>query len=129
MRAIVQRVSRASVRIGALAEAPPVERSGTSERVCEPRSDSEDAPERAGESCLNPRLADSAAPWSCVKNRVVAAIGGGFVVLLGVGRDDSEADADFLVDRILGLRVFADTAATLAERGCRAQRASESASC
>jgi len=30
------------------------------------------------------------------------------VVLLGVGRDDTEADADFLADRVLGMRVFAD---------------------
>ena len=32
------------------------------------------------------------------------------MVLLGVGRDDRETDADFLLDRILGLRVFADAA-------------------
>ena len=30
------------------------------------------------------------------------------MVLLGVGRDDTEADADFLADRVLGMRVFAD---------------------
>jgi D-tyrosyl-tRNA(Tyr) deacylase len=40
----------------------------------------------------------------------VPAIGRGFVVLLGVGRGDSETDADFLVDRIVGMRVFADAA-------------------
>ncbi|HXD90991.1 MAG TPA: D-aminoacyl-tRNA deacylase [Candidatus Binataceae bacterium] len=38
------------------------------------------------------------------------AIGRGFVVLIGVGRGDIDADADFLVDRIAGLRVFADAA-------------------
>lgn len=30
------------------------------------------------------------------------------MVLLGVGRDDTEADADLLADRVLGMRVFAD---------------------
>jgi D-tyrosyl-tRNA(Tyr) deacylase len=39
---------------------------------------------------------------------VVGRIGLGFVVLLGVARDDSEQDAAFIADRIIGLRVFAD---------------------
>jgi len=43
-----------------------------------------------------------------VDARVLGRIGLGFVVLLGVARDDSEQDAAFLADRILGLRVFAD---------------------
>jgi D-aminoacyl-tRNA deacylase len=34
----------------------------------------------------------------------------GFVILLGVAKDDSISDAEFLVDRIVGLRVFADQA-------------------
>jgi D-tyrosyl-tRNA(Tyr) deacylase len=37
-------------------------------------------------------------------------IGPGLAVLLGVARDDTEADAEFIADRILGLRVFADDA-------------------
>ena len=37
-------------------------------------------------------------------------IGRGFAVLLGVARDDSAADVEFITDRILGLRVFADAA-------------------
>src|SRR5258708_35355232 len=37
-------------------------------------------------------------------------IGPGFAVLLGVAHDDTEADAEFIADRILGLRVFADDA-------------------
>ena len=37
-------------------------------------------------------------------------IGPGFAVLLGVAREDTEADAAFIADRILGLRVFADAA-------------------
>lgn len=35
-------------------------------------------------------------------------IGHGFVVLLGVARGDDESRADKLVDKIVGLRVFAD---------------------
>jgi len=45
-----------------------------------------------------------------VDGRVIGAISRGFVVLLGVGRGDSENDAEFLVDRITGIRVFADEA-------------------
>jgi D-tyrosyl-tRNA(Tyr) deacylase len=43
-----------------------------------------------------------------ILGRVVGTIGKGFVVLLGVGRGDTEDDAAFLVDRTVGLRVFAD---------------------
>jgi len=35
-------------------------------------------------------------------------IGPGLVVLVAVGRNDSEKDADFLVAKIAGLRIFAD---------------------
>jgi D-aminoacyl-tRNA deacylase len=45
-----------------------------------------------------------------VGGKCLGKIGAGFAVLLGVARDDTEADADFIADRILGLRVFADTA-------------------
>ena len=37
-----------------------------------------------------------------------ARIGKGFLVLLGVHRDDTEADAKRLADRVCGLRVFED---------------------
>jgi D-tyrosyl-tRNA(Tyr) deacylase len=42
--------------------------------------------------------------------RIIGKIGPGFVVLLGVGKGDSEADVTFMVDRVIGLRVFADPA-------------------
>jgi D-tyrosyl-tRNA(Tyr) deacylase len=45
-----------------------------------------------------------------VDGRTVGSIGPGFVVLLGVARDDTSTDAAFIADRILGLRVFADAA-------------------
>ena len=38
----------------------------------------------------------------------VGEIGRGFLVLLGVGPDDTEAQADKLADKIVGLRVFED---------------------
>ena len=39
---------------------------------------------------------------------VVGEIARGFLVLLGVGHEDMEADADYLADKIAGLRVFED---------------------
>ncbi len=42
--------------------------------------------------------------------QIIGQIGRGLVVLLGVARDDSEDDAARLADRILGIRVFADSA-------------------
>ncbi len=45
-----------------------------------------------------------------VEGAVVGEIGAGLLVLLGVGHEDTEADAAYLVDRILGLRMFNDAA-------------------
>lgn len=46
---------------------------------------------------------------SCrVGGEVVGAIGPGLVVLLGVGGGDTEKDAEYLADKVLNLRVFAD---------------------
>ena len=44
------------------------------------------------------------------EGRTLGKIGPGLVILLGVGRGDTEADADYIVDRVIGLRVFADAA-------------------
>jgi D-tyrosyl-tRNA(Tyr) deacylase len=43
-----------------------------------------------------------------ISNAVVGRIGPGFVVLVGVGRDDVTADADYLAEKIVNLRVFED---------------------
>lgn len=43
-----------------------------------------------------------------VAGRDIAAIGPGLLVLVGVQRDDGEAQAERLLERLLGYRVFAD---------------------
>ena len=43
-----------------------------------------------------------------VNGRISGEIGLGLLVLLGVGRDDTEADADYLAQKIAGLRIFED---------------------
>jgi D-tyrosyl-tRNA(Tyr) deacylase len=45
-----------------------------------------------------------------IEGRVIGKIARGLVVLLGVAQGDSEADAAFLADRIVGMRIFADDA-------------------
>lgn len=45
-----------------------------------------------------------------VRGQTIGKIGPGFVLLLGVGRGDTEADAEFIADRTAGIRVFADPA-------------------
>ena len=44
-----------------------------------------------------------------VENQVTGSIGNGFVVLLGVEDTDTEKDAEYLADKIVGLRVFEDS--------------------
>ncbi|MFZ5586459.1 MAG: D-aminoacyl-tRNA deacylase [Thermodesulfobacteriota bacterium] len=48
-----------------------------------------------------------------VDGRVAGEIGPGLMVLLGVGQADAQADADWLADKIAGLRVFPDAAGKL----------------
>ena len=43
-----------------------------------------------------------------VGGEVTGRIGRGLVVLLGVSRDDTERDSDYLLDKIVGLRIFPD---------------------
>lgn len=45
-----------------------------------------------------------------VDGSVVGAIGPGLMVLLGVGKGDTDADVDFMVDKVPGLRIFEDDA-------------------
>ena len=41
-------------------------------------------------------------------SKLLGRIGRGFVVLLGIARNDTEGDAAFIADRTLKMRVFAD---------------------
>lgn len=43
-----------------------------------------------------------------VEGREIGAIGVGLLVLLGVAQNDAGADADWLADKIVGLRIFED---------------------
>jgi len=45
-----------------------------------------------------------------VAGEITGDIGQGLLVLLGVGRTDTEAGADYLADKIVGLRIFEDDA-------------------
>ena len=44
-----------------------------------------------------------------VENQVKGSIGRGFVVLLGVEEGDNETDADYIAEKVSGLRVFDDS--------------------
>src|SRR5216117_3948180 len=43
-----------------------------------------------------------------VANEVVGEIGAGLLVLLGVARDDTTSDADYLSEKVINLRIFDD---------------------
>ncbi len=43
-----------------------------------------------------------------VGGKVIGSIGGGLLVLLGVGREDSETECDKMADKLVKLRIFAD---------------------
>jgi D-tyrosyl-tRNA(Tyr) deacylase len=43
-----------------------------------------------------------------VDGAVVSEIGSGMLVLLGVGREDGQGEADWIADKLLALRIFPD---------------------
>jgi D-tyrosyl-tRNA(Tyr) deacylase len=45
-----------------------------------------------------------------VDGELIGQVGRGLVVLLGVAGGDTQADLDYLVDKIVGLRIFEDAA-------------------
>ena len=45
-----------------------------------------------------------------VKDHTVGSISTGLVVFLGISKSDTAADADYLLDKLLGLRIFPDDA-------------------
>jgi D-tyrosyl-tRNA(Tyr) deacylase len=52
------------------------------------------------------------ASWARVKvgDEITGEIGKGLLVLLGVGQGDSEGDANYLAEKVAGLRIFEDEA-------------------
>jgi len=44
------------------------------------------------------------------EGRTIASIGPGMVILLGIGQSDTEAQADFLAEKVASLRIFEDEA-------------------
>jgi D-tyrosyl-tRNA(Tyr) deacylase len=47
-----------------------------------------------------------------------AAIGSGLLVLIGIASTDTESDADYLSDKLLGLRIFTDDAGKMNRNVC-----------
>ena len=43
-----------------------------------------------------------------VDNKIVGQINGGYMVLVGVGQNDTEKEADYLAKKLINLRVFED---------------------
>ena len=43
-----------------------------------------------------------------INQQVKSSIGMGFLILLGIGKDDTEEDINWLVKKIIGLRIFDD---------------------
>ena len=43
-----------------------------------------------------------------INNHIVASIGSGLLVLIGIEKDDTQQQADRLIDKLLGYRVFPD---------------------
>jgi D-tyrosyl-tRNA(Tyr) deacylase len=43
-----------------------------------------------------------------VDGTVIGSIGKGFLVLIGVGQNDTKEDADFYIRKMIGLRIFQD---------------------
>jgi len=43
-----------------------------------------------------------------VEGRIAGAIGPGLLALLGISRDDTRADAEYILDKTLSLRIFPD---------------------
>jgi D-aminoacyl-tRNA deacylase len=48
-----------------------------------------------------------------IQNETVGEIGPGLLIFLGVGQDDTEEDVRYLVEKVLHLRIFADSQSRL----------------
>jgi D-tyrosyl-tRNA(Tyr) deacylase len=45
-----------------------------------------------------------------VEGQTIGSVGRGLLIYLGVGKEDTEADAQFLADKLANLRIFSDEA-------------------
>ena len=43
-----------------------------------------------------------------IEDKIVGSIGKGFLVLIGIGQNDTKEDADFYIKKMIGLRIFED---------------------
>ncbi len=43
-----------------------------------------------------------------INEEIIGEIGRGLLVFLGVGKEDTEADVDYLVEKVINLRIFSD---------------------
>lgn len=43
-----------------------------------------------------------------VDNNIIGSIGEGLLIFLGIGKEDDDKDLEYLVDKVLGLRIFQD---------------------
>jgi len=48
-----------------------------------------------------------------VQDQVTGEIGGGLLAFLGIAKSDTEKDADYLLDKLIGLRIFPDEQAKM----------------
>ena len=54
-----------------------------------------------------------------IDGETVGKIGKGFLILLGVGPNDTEKECRYLAEKALGLRIFEDENGKMARRGRR----------
>ena len=101
MRAVIQRVQHAGVRIGGCDTVAAYEKKGSDEAKGADETKEADETEGADE-------AKSSEGAKAVEKEKKREIGQGFLILLGVCNEDTMEDVEWLVKKIANLRVFDD---------------------